>query len=170
MQFSELENMIKVISRDDGNRAYRLPEGVDLLCILEFTGMTNGILCTTDLTESSKTALQWSVRLAKKLKSPLTILFTYRLFKENGKAVEVKKKMEEDAYTRFRALEKEILSDAGISYQFKTEIGFVDDRISEHVRNSKTSFLVMGKNMSVDSKETFDSLVDQLKIPVIIVP
>jgi hypothetical protein len=53
---------------------------------------------------------------------------------------------------------------------FKIEIGFVDDRIEEHTKNNKISFLVMGKNMSIRNKESFDELVENLQAPLVIVP
>ena len=134
------------------------------------TDMTNGILCTTDFSESSKEALKWSISLAKKLGSSLTILYTYRLFKQNGEAVAMKKKMEEEATRNFKQLEKEMLQGTGIIYNFKTEVGFVSDRVEDHAKKNSISFLVMGKNMTTGNKETFEELVGHIKIPLVIVP
>ena len=132
--------------------------------------MTNGILCTTDFSDSSKEALKLSINLAKKLDSHLTILFTYRLFKQNMELIAMKRKIEDEAAKNFNALEKELLAGKGISYDFKTEIGFVDDRIEDHAKKNKTSFLVMDRNTNTKNKETFDELVAQLRIPLILVP
>jgi K+-sensing histidine kinase KdpD len=132
--------------------------------------MTNGILCTIDFTESSKETLKWSVQLCKKLKCHLTVLYTYRLFKQNGEAIPLKKQMENQAIKNFASLEKELLTGKGITYDFKMEVGFIDDRIEEHARNNKLSFLVMDKGMSLRNKEAFDDLVKQLQIPLVIVP
>jgi nucleotide-binding universal stress UspA family protein len=135
-----------------------------------FTDMTNGILCATDFSDSSKEALELAVALAKRLNSHLTILYTYRLLKQNGEVLFIKSKMEEEGLRKFRALETEFLLGAGISYDFKTEVGFVDDRIEAHTKANKISFLVMGKNMSVGNKESFDELVENLQAPLVIVP
>ena len=132
--------------------------------------MTNGILCTIDFTDSSKETLKWSVKLCKKLKCHLTVLYTYRLFKQNGEAIPVKKQMEEEAAKNFSLFEKELLAGKGITYDFKTEVGFIDDRIEEHARRNKLSFLVMDKEMSLRNKESFDDLIKQLQIPLVIVP
>jgi hypothetical protein len=132
--------------------------------------MTDGILCTIDFTDSSKKALNWSVKLCKKLKCHLTVLYTYRLFKQNGEAIPLKKQMEEEAVKNFALLEKEILAGKGVGYDFKMEVGFIDDRIEEHARKNKLSFLVMDKGMSLRNKESFDDLVKQLEIPLVIVP
>jgi nucleotide-binding universal stress UspA family protein len=132
--------------------------------------MTNEILCTIDLSDSSKEALKWSVRLAKKLKSPLTILYTYRLFKQNGQGAALKKIMEEEAAKKFAAFETEFLKDSGIPYHFKTEVGFVEDRIEEHARTHKVSFLVMGNDVRKTINDSFDDLVSEVHIPLVIVP
>jgi shikimate 5-dehydrogenase len=114
-------------------------------------------------------ALKWSIGLAKKLTIPLTVLYTYRLYKQDGEIFGIKKKLEEEASKNFEAIEKELLAGTGITYDFKTEVGFVDDRIEDHARKNKVSFLVMGKSMSIRNKD-FDALVDQLKIPLVLVP
>jgi len=132
--------------------------------------MTNGIVCVIDFSESSKETVRWAVKLVKKLKSHLTILYTYRLFKQNGEAIPLKEKMEKEATKNFAELEKQILTGAGIEYDFKTEIGFIDDRIAEHLKNNKLSFLVVGKGMSLQNKETFDDLLKKLQVPLVVVP
>jgi hypothetical protein len=132
--------------------------------------MTDGVLCTIDFTESSKETLKWCVLLCKKLKCRLTLLYTYRLFKQNGEAIPLKKQMEEEATKNFVLLEKELLVGKGIPYDFQIEVGFIDDRIEEHAKKNKLSFLVMDKGMSLRNKEVFDDLVKQLQIPLVIVP
>lgn len=135
-----------------------------------FKNMTNGILCATDFSESSLEALKWAVDLAKKLDSHLTILYAYRLFQLNGEAVELKKKMDTEAKENFERLEKELLSDAGIYYDLKIEVGFIDDRIEEHLKKNKASFLVIGKGLTIRNKDTFDDLITHLHLPLVIVP
>lgn len=133
--------------------------------------MTKGILCTTDFSASSRNAVEWAVSLAQHLKAPLTILHTYRLIRgHNGEVVQMKRKMEEEARQKFSVLEAETLKDKGISYNFKIEVGFVADRIEEHSRKNPLSFLVMDKSMSTGNKESFDELVKQAQIPLVIVP
>jgi hypothetical protein len=132
--------------------------------------MNNGILCTIDFSEASVDALKWSVKLAQRLNIPLTILYTYRLFKQNGEAISLKKQMEEDAAVNFSRIEDIFLKGASIIYDFKIEVGFVDDRIEEHLKKNKVSFLVMGRGLNSRSKETLESLIDNLKTPLVIVP
>src|SRR5688500_18979745 len=89
--------------------------------------MANGIVCTTDFSESSLGALKWSIEAAKRLGSHLTVLHTYRLV-QNSEAISQKRKLDEEAIKNFADVEREHLAKSGIQYDFKTEIGFVDDR------------------------------------------
>jgi nucleotide-binding universal stress UspA family protein len=133
--------------------------------------MANSILCTIDLSESSKPAVHWAVTMAQQLKTHLTILYTYRLLQyRNGEALELKRKMEDDAGQKFLLLEKELLIGKGISYDFKTEIGFVTDRIEDHARKNTLSFLVMNKNSNQEGKETIEDLMEHIHVPVLLVP
>jgi|SRR5688572_25762263 nucleotide-binding universal stress UspA family protein len=133
--------------------------------------MTSAIICTTDFSDSSRDALRWSIDMAKKMGSHLTILHTYRLIKQNDEdVIPQKKRIEEEAVKNLTQLEKEFLTNAGVEYDFKIEVGFVDDRIAEHVKRSHISFLVMDKGMGLRNKEMFDDLIRQLQIPLVIIP
>lgn len=132
--------------------------------------MKNEILCTIDFSEASKAALRWSIDLAKRLHSHITILYTYRLNKQTEGAVTMKKNMEEEAKINFSELERELLAGTGLTYDFKTEVGFVADRVEEHAKKKNVGFLVMGKGMTVGSKEAFEELMEHLQVPLIIVP
>jgi nucleotide-binding universal stress UspA family protein len=133
--------------------------------------MNNAILCTVDFSDSSKDVLKYAVDLSKQFKSHITVLFTYRLLNsQNGEIVEMRKKMEEEARQNFSTLEKEVLADSGVSYDFKVEVGFVSNRVREYAKKNGVSFLVMGKKMNSSSKESFDELAENLHVPLVIVP
>lgn len=132
--------------------------------------MKHEILCTIDFSEASTRALRWSIELAKQLESHITILYTYRLNKHSEAAIPMKKKIEEEARSNFNEIEKELLTGTGVKYEFKTEIGFVADRVEEHAKKKNVGFLVMGKGMTIGSKETFDELLEHLQVPLIIIP
>jgi nucleotide-binding universal stress UspA family protein len=141
---------------------------------MEISGLNtlgNSILCTIDLSESSKPAIRWAVALAQQLKMPLTILYTYRLLQfRNGEVLQLKRKMEDEAKQQFKEFEKELLMDRGVSYNFKIEVGFVTDRIEDHARKNSLSFLVMNKNANESGKETIDDLMEHIHVPVLLVP
>lgn len=133
--------------------------------------MTRGILCAVDFSEASRQALKWAVLFSKTQGSDLTILYTYRLAKKmTGEAVAWKKKTEEEALQKFASFENEYLKTAGIKYEFKIELGFVADRIEHHMQKNDVDFLVMDKNLCSKSKDTFDDLMEQVTVPLVIVP
>lgn len=133
--------------------------------------MTKNILCTTDFSEASKRALEWAINFSKEEGSDLTILYTYRLTKNIAEElVSWKKRMEEEAKKKFIAFESQYLKDIGIKYEFKIEVGFVADRIEDHVKNNPLGFLVIDSSMCTRNKETFDDLIENIKVPVVIIP
>ena len=80
------------------------------------------------------------------------------------------KKIEEEANRNFQILEKDLLLDKKISYDFKTEVGFIADRVEEHNRKQPINFLVINKNIRTTNKESFDDLVDNTRVPMVIIP
>jgi len=136
--------------------------------------MISTILCTIDFTDASKDALRWAVNISRQLKTHLTVLYVYRLLNgepvKNGQAVQMKRKLEEDAKTKFASLEKEVLEGQGVVYDFITEVGFVTDRIADHAKNKSVRFLVMDKNMGAGSRESYDELIKHIDVPLVIVP
>jgi nucleotide-binding universal stress UspA family protein len=135
------------------------------------TDITKGILCAIDFSESSKEVLNWSVSLAKMLRTQLTVLYTYRLLNStNGEATELKKKIEENAERNFAVFEKEFLTDQGIHYDFKVEVGFVSNRIKDYAKKNGLSFVVIGRTNNSSSRESFDELAEDVHVPLVIIP
>jgi hypothetical protein len=90
--------------------------------------------------------------------------------RQSGEAVAAKKKIDEEGRQTFKSLEEELLENKGMSYDFKMEVGFIDDRVAQHIKNHKTSFVVMSKNMSIRNKESFNEILEHLQTPLVIVP
>jgi nucleotide-binding universal stress UspA family protein len=135
------------------------------------TGFDKGILCTIDFSESSKGALQWAVLMAKELGLHLTILYAYRLVSSDvSEGVELKNQIEANATRHFAQLEKEVLKGSGVAYDFKTEIGFVSNRVKDHVKRNGLSFWVMGNHMGSTNRESIDELASNIDVPLVIVP
>lgn len=129
------------------------------------------ILCAVDFSESSNRSLQWAVQMAQLLQAHLTILHTFRLIHPKGiEAMVMKRKKEEDAITNFTSLEKRMLEGKAVSYDFKTEVGFITDRIEDYSRKNSIHFLVLGNHLVETNKETFDELVKNIEIPLVIIP
>jgi len=134
--------------------------------------MSLSILCVIDFSESSKNALQWALENARIHKSHLTILYSYRLtHAQYGESIiALRKKIEDEAHKNFRVLEHDLLLDKQISYDFKTEVGFVADRVEEHAKKHPIDFLVIDKSIRMSNKESFDDLVEHMQVPLVIVP
>lgn len=131
----------------------------------------SSILCTIDFSKSSREALQWAVQLAKQLNSHVTFLYTYRLLQYRaGEVLQLKQDIEASAWRQFEVLEKEILQGEDISYDFKVEIGFVADRVEDYARKHPLNFLVTNKSIDNQAKESFDELIQHLRVPLLVVP
>ena len=133
--------------------------------------MQNSILCAIDFLASSRETLQWAIANAGQTNSSLIILHAYRLNRpENGESVlDMRKKIEENAHLNFEELEKDLLMGRNIPYEFKTEVGFLAARVQEYSRNHPIQFLVISKAMT-NHKESFDDLVENMQVPVVIIP
>jgi nucleotide-binding universal stress UspA family protein len=132
--------------------------------------MTEGILCTVDFSDNSKKILGWAADLAQKLGKHLTVLHTYRLLNRNEEALEMKRKLEADALKKFSALEKDILQGKRISYDFKSEVGFVSDRVKNRTKKNEIDLLVIGRNGYASDSESLKELMENISAPVVIVP
>lgn len=133
-----------------------------------FSGMT--VLCSTDFSESSIPALQWAVNISKLIGAHLALLHTYRLVPVNGKATSLKKEIEDQARTKFSGVEIQYLKGQGISYDFRTEVGFVADRVEDFAKNNRVAFLVISKDATGKDEEGFDDLMKQIHFPLVIIP
>jgi hypothetical protein len=133
--------------------------------------MQKAILCTIDFSQSSRHTLQCAAKLASDLNVHLTVLFTYRLMKvKTDEVFQRKKEIEQKAAADFALLENELLKGKGISYDFKMEVGFLADRVDAYARKSQIGYVVIDRNMSVESREAFDDLVVTMSVPTLIVP
>ncbi len=134
--------------------------------------MTTSILCVIDFSNPSNRALKWAIANASKLKMHLTVLYPYRLIQpRNGESLlRMKEKIENEAVESFRIIEKDLLINRGLSYDFKSEVGFVADRVEEHAKSHDINFLVMDKTIFTLDKELSDDLVEYLTVPLVIIP
>lgn len=129
------------------------------------------ILCTIDFSKSSRHSVEWAVSMARHMRAHLSILYTYRLIQpRSGEVLTMKKVIEQEARQKFQKLEAELLVDQGISYDFKIEVGFISDRIEDHAKRHPLDFVVMDKNMKVNSNESFEELMEHIHVPMLLVP
>ena len=113
----------------------------------------------------------WGIQLARQLNAHLTILYTYRLIQyRTGEALQLKRDIEASASHQFALLEKELLENKGISYDFKVEIGFVADRVEDYAKKNSLNFLVTNRNLHNAGKEFIDEIVEHIQVPLLVVP
>lgn len=128
------------------------------------------LLYITDFSDASLQALQWAIPEAQKHNLHVSVLYPYRLdqVRRKDNAVMTKKDMDRDASERFENLIEGHLKDSRLTYDFNSEVGFLRDRILDHARKSNVVMLVMGKSQVAE--ESFAELVDDINIPLVIVP
>lgn len=129
------------------------------------------VLCVIDFSTSAEKALRSAAQWAIKNNARITILHPYRLnqvvkMEDLGK---VKRDIDEQAALNFKKL-SHLLTNGNISYDFRSEVGFLTDRIQEHIRRSNIKMLVVNKDLAEANREAMNELTHQLEIPVIIVP
>jgi nucleotide-binding universal stress UspA family protein len=133
--------------------------------------MPKSILCAIDFSESSLNALKWAAELSARFNSHLTVLYPYRLLQATKEdVVELKKKNVELATRKFEALENDYLNGKVMSFEFSPEVGFLTDRIEDHLRKNSILLMVIGKNMNSTNQENLDDLINHVKVPVVVIP
>jgi nucleotide-binding universal stress UspA family protein len=132
----------------------------------------SSILSIIDFSESSKEVLQWAVGMAEKLNVHLTILHPYRLNQVDKKEdmVGVKKKLELDASKNFEHLAHGLLKNQKVSFDFRAEVGFIQDRIEDYARRNNILFLVIGGNLANGNKEILEEIIEESEAPLVVVP
>lgn len=129
------------------------------------------ILCTIDFSQSTGQTIDWAITIAQQMRAHLSILYTYRLIQSRGgEIVHLKKSIEEEAKQKFLFIEKSHLSNKGISYDFKIEVGFISDRIESHAKRNTLDFLVIDKSVKANNNETLEELLEHIHVPMLLVP
>jgi hypothetical protein len=103
-------------------------------------------------------------------------MFCYRLiagFRDEG-TLELKKSMEQDAWSKFYEIERQFLKGQPIQYAFITEVGFYHLRIEMFLRAHPVRVLVVGHTIVQTFDENtslgFAQFLKGSKVPVVVVP
>lgn len=137
-----------------------------------FPGFHPPILCVFDFSEASQRALVWAAEEARRLSTGLTVLYPYRLHEVDRKQdiVNLRKSLDKDAIARFEQVAHVALADSPVHYDFRPEVGFVNDRVFAHSNKNEIAMLVISKRMAVNNRESILDLIDIIKYPLVIVP
>lgn len=128
------------------------------------------LLYVTDFSESSMHALPWAISEALKHGLHVSVLCPYRLdqMRKKDNVVQSKKELEAEALNMFERLVSGPLRESKVTFDFRSEVGFLRDRIAESIRKHHVVMLVMGSTMADD--ESLTELIGEVEVPVVIVP
>jgi Universal stress protein family len=133
------------------------------------------ILCALDFSETSYGVMKKALELAAQQRSALTFLFSYRLVQPMGSALaDYRKSMETKAKQDFDALVKRMKINSSVRYEFRSEIGFLSDRIEAFIKKNEVELVVLGQDMVNSINEhkgtSLELNIQTEKIPLVIVP
>jgi len=135
----------------------------------------NPILCALDLTPSSKHSMRVALEMANQYKTKVIGLFAYRLVQPaTGTVSDYRKSVEKQAKDDFEQMIRQMNFNGSVNYEFRSEIGFLTDRIDDYLHKSEVGMLVMSQDMADSINEhkglSLQHFIHSLKVPLLIVP
>ena len=133
------------------------------------------ILCALDFSEASENIVKQAMDMAMQRGGGLIVLYAYRLIQPmEGSMVDYRNSMEERAGRNFEAIMNRIEMNGSVPYEFRTEIGFLSDRVEDFTKRNTVDLIVMGQNLARTINEhrgmTFEHFLDTVNLPVLVVP
>ena len=130
------------------------------------------VVVLIDLSEASKEALRWAAHLATDHKANLLVLYPYRLTQlgTHEDLFQLRKNIEAEARSNFYKLAEGVLEKAGPPYDFRPEVGFINDRVNAYRQEKEVLSIVIGNKMAINNREALNELLEQLDAPLLIVP
>src|SRR5205085_1293414 len=100
------------------------------------------------------------------------VVYPYRLTQLNGSdnLLQLKKNIELEATTSFTKIADGVFKDGRPSYDFKAEVGFINDRVYSYTRKSEILAVVISKRMANTNREALIELLEHLRTPLLVVP
>jgi hypothetical protein len=135
-------------------------------------GKHPSVLCLIDFSEASRQTLKWAAEEAWRKDTQLTVLYPYRLTQLKGRdgLSKLRQGLDTEAIFNFEKIAKETLEEIPVKYEFRPEVGFINDRVYAHSHSREFSMLVISKSMAVNNKENMMELIDLIKFPLVIIP
>lgn len=142
-------------------------------------GNIGTILVPIDFSPSSINALEYGIRLAESTGSELIIMHAYRLLKPHVKSYtsygkSLREVLNKEYNEQFRKIEKRLLKDSKVEYEFQLEIGFAADIIESIVQSRVLDLIVMGaKGDGALEKllgSTTTTVINSTNVPVMVIP
>jgi hypothetical protein len=132
------------------------------------------VLCAIDFSESSLHVMEVAFEMAARFETNVTVLYSYRLVQPPGSEIaEYRKSMEAKARQGFEALVNQLEKNS-VACEFRSEIGFLSDRLEVYGHQNKIGVIVISKEMAASINEhkgqSLQDFVKCLKTPLLIVP
>jgi nucleotide-binding universal stress UspA family protein len=130
------------------------------------------ILCIIDFTDQARRALEAAIDIATSSKSRLTILYPYRLNQPRHitDLSQWRKSIDTDATNSFTRMSEALLKDVDIRWEFKPEVGFLDDRVEAFMQKNEVDLVVMSNSLALNNRETFLDMLESINCSLLIVP
>ena len=131
------------------------------------------ILCAFNLGESADEAVKSAVLFSFHMHLPIMILCSYRLIqsKRSEEVQAVKKRYEKMAVDKWKHIGN---VQPGIKLSFRTEIGFLSDRLEAFIKLGQAKMLIVSNNTAADIYEhknlTLKDFIKKVDVPVLVVP
>jgi nucleotide-binding universal stress UspA family protein len=136
------------------------------------TELAPSVLVLTDFSDASKEALRWAGHLATFHHANLRVIYPYRLTQLSGSdnLVQLKRNIEIEAKNNFSKMADVIFKGEEFQYDFKAEVGFINDRVYSYTKKSEILVVVLSKRMASTNREALNELLDHLRAPLLVVP
>jgi hypothetical protein len=133
------------------------------------------VLCALDFSESSPWVIRSAIEVALRHRTNLIVLFSYRLVQPfEGTIGEYRKNVESKARASFEELINKVSVQENVKYEFRSEIGFLSDRIEAYVEKNDVGVIVIGHEMANamnDHKRmSLQQFINNIKVPILIIP
>jgi nucleotide-binding universal stress UspA family protein len=133
------------------------------------------VLCALDFSESSRWVMRSAIEVALRHRTSLIVLFSYRLVQPfEGTIADYRKNVESKARASFEELIKKVSSHENVKYEFRSEIGFLSDRIEAYVEKNDVGVIVIGHEMANAMNDhkgmSLQQFINTIKVPILIVP
>lgn len=130
------------------------------------------LLCIVDFKEESSYVLHAAIKIAAASHAQLTVLYPYRLNQVRSvpEVGQWKKSIDSDAKNNFTRMTDTLLKEYNIECEFKSEVGFVNDRVSAHMEHHRVGMIIVGKQMVMTNRESMSTMFDRLDCPFLVIP
>lgn len=133
------------------------------------------VLCAIDFSESSPPVMRCAIEVALRHKTSIIVLFSYRLAQPyEGTIGDYRKNIEHKAKESFEELISKVSLLGNVKYEFRSEIGFLSDRIEAYVKKNDVGVIVIGHEMANSMNDhkglSLQQFISNIKVPILIVP